>query len=278
MTTQPIIIGVVSRLIPWREAGINICGEAVTTFQRLQAVGPYVVPMLLPLTDDKERIKLELSMVHGLWFPGGDDPNSMYWHQGPDPFPSHNPGPGVLDSDNFERMRLARRLRLPILASCRGMEVLNSALGGTLCPILDYPGRHHPHQHHDYVMPHEWKDLRHGIEIEEDSTFHSIVSQDPEFGRWEPQYDGQRKPFGGQIMVNSMHRFCCATVGDGLRVAARAPDGIIEVIESAESEWFAIGCQFHPELHNDGHGKQVFQHLFAELVGQAQRYRDTRTR
>jgi putative glutamine amidotransferase len=52
---------------------------------------------------------------------------------------------------------------------------------------------------------------------------------------------------GGEIRVNSDHHQAVRSVGEGLRVSARSPDGVIEAIESTDPNWFCVGVQWHPE-------------------------------
>ncbi|MDR2514784.1 MAG: gamma-glutamyl-gamma-aminobutyrate hydrolase family protein [Christensenellaceae bacterium] len=106
----------------------------------------------------------------------------------------------------------------PILAICRGLQVLNVALGGDLHQhIYDLPGTR---------LLHSSFYLRHGIAVERDSLLGGI--------------------FGGRerLVVNSTHHQALARVAEGLRVIARSEDGLVEAVQHGD---LVLGTQFHPE-------------------------------
>jgi putative glutamine amidotransferase len=130
------------------------------------------------------------------------------------------PGPDIRDPDRYrdERdlaiLRAALRSDLPLLGVCRGTQLLNILAGGDLVQDLD---DHGPVAH---------RDDRHPIDIARDSL--------------------ARRPLGGRVGVVSVHHQGVARLGRGLRVAARAPDGLVEALE-VPGRRFAIGVQWHPE-------------------------------
>jgi putative glutamine amidotransferase len=126
------------------------------------------------------------------------------------------------DSDRLLVRRLLER-RLPLLAIGLGMQQLNAACGGSLYVHLpeDMP-RSMPHRD-PTGAPH-----RHLVLIEPNTRMEEIYG-------------------AGEIRVNSAHHQAVRQVGDGLRVGARAPDGVIEAIESTDAQWFCVGVQWHPE-------------------------------
>lgn len=126
------------------------------------------------------------------------------------------------DSDRQLLRKLLAR-QMPLLAIGLGMQQLNVACGGTLflhlpeempraLPHRDPTGQ--PHRHTAMIQP--------GTRLEE------IYGP-------------------GEICVNSCHHQSVRQIGKGLRVAALAPDGVIEAIESTHSNWFCLGVQWHPE-------------------------------
>jgi putative glutamine amidotransferase len=121
---------------------------------------------------------------------------------------------------------LVRRIldrQMPVLAIGLGVQQLNVALGGSLYLHLpdDFP-RGLPHL--DLTGgPH-----RHLVLLEPGTRVDEIYG-------------------GGELRVNSQHHQAIRELGTGLRVAARAPDGIIEAVESTDPNWFCIGVQWHPE-------------------------------
>lgn len=131
-----------------------------------------------------------------------------------------------------------RRQRLPLLAVDHGLHILNLSGGGTL--YLDLP-RELPealqHRH-----PPE-KGLRHAINVLPDTHLARIYGE-------------------GEIVVNSEHRRAVNRVARGFRVSAQALDGVIEAIETASDEWFALGVQWHPASGSaSGLDIQVFRGL-----------------
>ena len=112
----------------------------------------------------------------------------------------------------------------PLLAICRGIQVLNVAVGGTLWQDLpsqwpsdlDHPGKNRPRA-----------DINHLVTIEPQSRLAAIVGDEP-------------------LGVNSFHHQAIRQLAPGFVVTALAPDGVIEAIESLDSR-FALGVQFHPE-------------------------------
>lgn len=133
--------------------------------------------------------------------------------------------------DEFELslFEFARQKTMPVLGICRGMQLINVALGGNL--IADLP------TYYPSVIPHtkqESSDSLHTLAIEPGARLGKMLRC------WEG-------------VVNSAHHQAVDRLGDGLTVAARAPDGIIEAIEwhSPETHGFLLGIQWHPERMHD---------------------------
>jgi putative glutamine amidotransferase len=148
-------------------------------------------------------------------------------------------------SDRLLIRRLLER-RLPLLAIGLGMQQLNVACGGTLYVHLpqDMP-RAMPHRD-PTGAPH-----RHLVLIEPGTRVEEI------FG-------------AGEIRVNSAHHQAVHQVGDGLRIGARAPDGVIEAIESTDAQWFCVGVQWHPESETaSALDLQLFEYFMQACLRQA---------
>ncbi|HTU90323.1 MAG TPA: gamma-glutamyl-gamma-aminobutyrate hydrolase family protein [Gemmataceae bacterium] len=149
------------------------------------------------------------------------------------------------ESDRLLVRRLLER-RLPLLAIGLGMQQLNVACGGSLYVHLpqDLP-RSMPHRDPS-GSPH-----RHLVLIEPNTRTEEI------FG-------------AGEIRVNSDHHQAVRQVGDGLRIGARAPDGVIESIESTDGQWFCIGVQWHPESESaSALDLQLFEYFMQACLRQA---------
>jgi putative glutamine amidotransferase len=127
--------------------------------------------------------------------------------------------------DEFEiaLTRLALRRDLPVLAICRGQQVLNVALGGTL--VQDIPSVGAGAVMHD--APGRRTRRSHPVEVAKGSRLAAILGP-------------------GTVLVNSFHHQSIDRLGDGLTVTGRAPDGVIEAVEMEERS-FVLGVQWHPE-------------------------------
>ncbi len=143
-------------------------------------------------------------------------------------------------------LRFLLRRQLPLLAIGLGMQQLNLACGGSLYLHLpeDLP-RALPHQD-PTGAPH-----RHSILIEPGTRLEEIYGS-------------------GEIRVNSAHQQAVRQVGQGLRAAAQAPDGVIEAIETVVGHWFCIGVQWHPEAETaSALDLQLFECFVQSCVRQA---------
>ena len=132
-----------------------------------------------------------------------------------------------LARDQFEMGVLEKALQeqKPILGICRGLQLINVYLGGTLHLDNGEPK--------NKIHRRETEDKIHPIQVEKDSLFYSIVKQD--FGE-----------------VNSAHHQSIDILGTGLKAVAHTQDGVIEAIESANPELqFLIAVQWHPERMSD---------------------------
>lgn len=182
----------------------------------------------------------------GLVLVGGDDIDpSLYGEE--------NCGASVRtdpDADRFEvaLIAAARERRVPTLAICRGMQLLNVALGGTLVQDL-------PQTDTDHVAP-----AGNGVDLPSASHDVEVV----------PGGNILNTLYGSKIRVNSIHHQAIGRSAEELEVIARAPDGVVEGIQAADSTWPAVGVQWHPEKIENG------VTLFDWVVAQARERMRTR--
>jgi putative glutamine amidotransferase len=179
------------------------------------------IPIILPyITPD---VTLEtLPLCDGIILSGGEDVDPKFYGQDPHP----QLGQTLPERDLVEMaiVDYAIKHNIPILAICRGAQLLNVALGGTL--IQDIPTQvKEPIQHSQTVE--RCRDT-HSVKISEDSKLCKILGSN-------------------QIRVNSLHHQAIDTVAKNLRVVASSSDGIIEAVEYIGSSTFTIGVQWHPE-------------------------------
>jgi len=171
---------------------------------------------------------VRLEEMDGLLLTGGSDISPEFLHQ-------EIPDPGVINKDvdperdrwEFQAVQEALSRGLPILAICKGLQVFNVALGGTL--KLDIPGHNLPHQKENDVQP-----LRHDT-----AASHRFLK------------------------VNSAHHQAIEQLGDDLEVEAwAADDGIIEQVRLRKYP-FALAVQYHPERSRTY--DSLFEHFFARV-------------
>jgi putative glutamine amidotransferase len=154
------------------------------------------------------------------------------------------------DAFEFGLVRAAFERDLPVLGICRGMQVLNVALGGTM------------HQH----LPERSTELVHSSEFRDGQRFpdelwlpayHDVLVTDPEL----------RELTGERVTTNSYHHQGVAQLGEGLRVAARAADGLVEALVGVDRR--VLGVQWHPEMHavDERAGVAPFRWLARRLSG-----------
>ena len=201
----------------------------------MQAEGiPVPIPCNLP-----EDAALEMyERLDGVLFSGGGDISLEYFKGSPHPRIE-----GVDDVRDRIELALARAAASqgkPLLGICRGAQLLNVALGGTLYTHIpaQLPGA----LDHDYPGSLR-REIVHPVQVEE-SAFAAEV-------------------FGGTLLnVNSLHHQGLKDVASGLTVVGHAPDGVIEAVELS-SHPYAIGVQWHPEWLTD---QPVMLRLFKSFV------------
>ncbi|HXT14627.1 MAG TPA: gamma-glutamyl-gamma-aminobutyrate hydrolase family protein [Gemmatimonadaceae bacterium] len=180
-----------------------------------------LVPVVLPPMSAAVA-SAALTDVAGLVLTGGEDIDPRYF--GETPHPKTGEPHHARDSYELALARRAYELRVPTLAICRGVQVMNVALGGSL--VQDIPSQRETTIDHD---PEGKRAERvHGVEIESDSRLAAIVG-------------------ATTIAVNSSHHQALAQVAPPLLTTARSTDGVIEAVEANDPAWWMIGVQWHPE-------------------------------
>lgn len=180
--------------------------------------------------------------VDGVLLTGGDDVDPALYGEAP----HHTFGVAEPGRDAFEIELIQRALEadLPVLAICRGLQVLNVALGGTL--VQDIPSEAGPHLQHDTEGPSTV--LAHPIRVAPGSRLAGLVASP----------SGEPGP-----AVNSRHHQAIRVLGRGLVATAVAPDGVIEAVE-APGRSFCLAVQWHPEnFHRTGEFDALFDGFIA---------------
>ncbi len=178
-----------------------------------------LVPLAVPTMLAPERAGAALTAVRGLVLTGGEDVAPDRYGATPHPrLGDVDPG---RDAAELALIAAARARRVPILAICRGIQILNVALGGTLYQDLDSerPG----------PVPHSDETARHAVRVEAGSLLERTL--------------GTRS-----ASVNSRHHQAIRDLAPGLKAVAWADDGVIEAAEPADTTapWM-VAVQWHPE-------------------------------
>ncbi len=206
-------------------------------------------PILIPPVQDEATLRVLYERLDGVVFAGGGDIAPA--HYGAEPHAKLGLIDPMRDSAELPMVRWAVADGKPILGICRGVQVLNVALGGTL--YQDLPSE----------LPSE---LRHNQSYErEDWTYlaHEIVVA-----------PGSRlaQALGAELLpINSLHHQSVRDIAVGLHAVAWAPDGVVEALEGA-GEAFVVGVQCHPEALQ-AEADPRWQGLFAAFVASSLRYR-----
>ena len=195
-------------------------------------------PLLVPPSE--EGIDETLDAVDGLIFSGGADLDPDLYGQ--DSHPETSGVQAERDRAELALLQAALERDLPVLAICRGSQVLNIARGGDLVQHLPEVVGDEKHKH----TPGEFAD--HDVELEPGTRVAELL--------------GDRTP------VKSHHHQGIGRLGEGLVEAARAEDGTIEALEDPDRR-FALGVLWHPEAGED-------MKLFEALVREAARRREER--
>ena len=204
--------------------GISACGKLEDYRQAVIHVGGEVRIIERSMTPVDA-----LNGIGGLLLTGGGDVEPARY--GEAPHPSLVDVEPLRDEFEIALIREAHSKNLPILAICRGLQVLNVAFGGTL--VQDIPSQvPGALEHRLAVPPHEAFALAHEVWIDKDSRLARLMSE--------------RLGGADTCDVNSRHHQAVKQVAPAFRVTATAPDGVVEAIEDPSAA-FCIAVQWHPE-------------------------------
>jgi putative glutamine amidotransferase len=194
-------------------------------------------PVAIPYCNDPEAVSEMASRLDGVVLTGGGDIDPSLFEEEP------LPGLGEIvperDRMETELVRLLLERDKPLLAVCRGCQILNIAVGGDMYQDL-YTQRDGLLQHHQRSPRHH---ATHAIQLVEGTLLHRLAQTNT-------------------VRVNSFHHQAVRRVPSPLRVAARTVDGVIEAIESARHR-FVVGVQWHPECmaKTDAFSRRLFEAL-----------------
>ncbi len=198
-------------------------------------------PLIFPSAGDPADAERFVSLVDGVVLSGGGDVDPASYGQEN----SHSSG-NHPEVDRFEVAVIeeAQRQAKPVLAICRGLQILNVALGGTLEQEITAPGAVHDTVNND---PDDMNSRRHVVTFEEGSRMAEI------YGSTEAK-------------VNTLHHQGVSDLAEGLVAEGWTDDGLIEAARH-DSDWWVTAVQWHPE-RMEGHHRKLFDSFLGELKTQ----------
>jgi putative glutamine amidotransferase len=199
------------------------------------------LPMMLPYKADLSLVSQYLDQLDGVVLAGGDDLNPASYGE------TYHPQAQRIDPDRerFDHAVLdeIERRTMPVLGICLGSQLMNVHRGGSLHQFLPDIPRDSPLEHRRLD---DWT-RRHEVFLEPDSLIAQALGKT-------------------QVISNTSHKQSVKTLGRGLRITARAPDGVIEGTEDPTKPFY-VGVQWHPERQNDEADHLKLFELLVEHAG-----------
>jgi putative glutamine amidotransferase len=241
MDTQPVILVTMSVAPANAERAVSERAMLNAPYiEAVQAAGG--VPVLVPPQASPVTLDALVAMADGVMLTGGGDIAPARYGE-----VQHPATVGISDARDTTEISLIDRAmarELPLLAICRGMQILNVALGGTLCQ--DLPSLRPGAIEHAQTPAQQRAPATHGVRFDPGSRLAGVCG-------------------ATRIEVNSMHHQAVERMGDGLVAVGRAEDGVIEAAEFPGRDILAV--QWHPEELAGEHAHA--RALFAWLVSAA---------
>lgn len=235
------LIGITTAVYTSPTTGWKYNAAYVACVQAIADVGG--LPVLIPTSLDDDQLRALYRRVDGILLPGGGDINPRAYGEA-----AHPKTGNIDDGRDWTEIRLARWAvddDLPIFGICRGHQLMNVALGGTL--VQDIPSGLQTPLTHD--IPNDLpRDTRlHTVEIDPTSRLAAILG-------------------AARVEVNSLHHQAVERHAPNVCVTAYAPDGVVEALELPDRK-FALSVQWHPEdLYQDD---PQMRRLFSAFVAAA---------
>lgn len=193
------------------------------------------IPVMLPLTEDETILERLAESFDGFLFTGGQDVSPELY--GEEVLPEC--GECSPERDAMERILLEKILMSgkPLLGICRGIQLLNAALGGTL--YQDLPAQH-PGEINHHMMP-PYDRAVHKVTLKPSAPLYEILG-------------------AGEIAVNSYHHQAVKELAKALEVSAVSEDGLVEGVYMPDKK-FVMAVQWHPEFSylKDENARKIFE-------------------
>ncbi|MFC7061503.1 gamma-glutamyl-gamma-aminobutyrate hydrolase family protein [Halobacillus seohaensis] len=234
--TEKPTIGITSSIVSHNNIpSVNLHERYIKTI--IQSGG---IPIVIPVGTN-EMSEVWVSLCDGIILSGGEDVDPYSYQE--------HPGPKIQktnrdrDEIEIELVKSARKQNKPIFAICRGVTMLNVALGGTLIQDIETSI---PNAINHYQQA-ERPEATHEVKIEESTRLYRIFNRP-------------------KIRVNSFHHQAIDKLAPSLKKVAIAPDGVIEAVEGIDESFLMLGVQWHPsELTN---GNPSMLRLYEEFINE----------
>ena len=203
------------------------------------------VPYLIPVTDDVEVLRQVVAQLDGIVFTGGEDFAPAYFGEEE----HEHLGEVNVNRDTYDLtlFKLASDRNIPTLGICRGLQLINVGMGGTL--YQDLPSQKPSDINHR--QEEAGTVATHSVSVVEGSLMHQILGEK-------------------EIQVNTFHHQAIKKLAPGLKIVGWANDSVPEMIEAYPNRQI-IGTQFHPEIFT-ANGDKLLGKLFQFLIGKAETF------
>jgi putative glutamine amidotransferase len=203
--------------------------HTLTTYYVDSVIAAGMTPVIIPNGQDPAEASRLMSTLDGLLLSGGDDVDPASYGEDVTASKRHD-----ISVDRFESALIdaARDQGKPVLAICRGLQILNVSLGGSLRQEVNGDSDAHPALRAG-MTPDDWDARAHVVGFEDHSTLSTIYAS-------------------SEAKVNSLHHQGIDRLAEGLTVEGRTEDGLIEAVRG-DGDWWVLGVQWHPERLEGDH-------------------------